>query len=468
MLKNDLIKDKKVLSLIKSLLAYKDLYNKINSIEEIFIFELNLFPSIKKQNEFEGKFSNLLNRILLYYHKESLFPSAQYISELLFLELKNNSNEVDILNNLINSIETNNLLEDSIVIHPLADFGFETVGWDLFFSKTIKSFSFNLNNFIIFPQANSLKGAIKNVKTALKKFGITNPKLKVDLFEHYLRSRKTNWFIQNPLLIQRIQQSSSGYYENQFHIVRLLEKQLIITYLTKCLSEHNKISVSKDIFSTNLTNNFQTYDEHHYFIVYKNIKTLEYEPDCIPRHYKLSRIFDTFRLNIELPLNFSKSDKNRISKLDIFLTDIFQKLYLDEFNNLNLLRRSLGYFVRSYQSEYQEDKIMFLCIAYEILLGENVKNDISGHISNNILLLLKGKNYDVSKFKDFYSSRSGIAHEGTIRTCDLEYCQYLYFIIIEEIMKLYNSGINIWQKDYLTEYKKNYQNKKIGFVFDTK
>ena len=469
MFTDEILKDKSILNLLKSLLIYKDMYSKISSIEEVFIQELNLFSSKDKENEFDGKFSSLLNKILLFYHKESLFPSAQFISELIFLELKNNTDENIILRNLINGIESSNLIENSIVIHPLSDFGFETAGWDIFFSKTIKSFYFDLKSFIIFPQANNINIAINNVKTALKKFGIKNPKVSKDLFDHYLRSRKTNWFVQNPLLIQKIQQFSSTYYENQFHIVRLLEKQLILTYLTKCLSEHNKLSTSNDyLFSTNYTNNFQTYDEHHYFIVYKNLKTNVYEPECIPRHYKLSRIFDTFKLNIELPLNFGIVDKKRIIKLNDFITDIFQKLYSKEFANLNLIRRSLGYFVRSYQSEYQEDKIMFLCIAYEILLGENVKEDISGHISNNIALLLKGTNYESSKFKDFYSSRSGIAHEGKIRSCDLGYCQFLYFKIIEEIMKLYQSGINIWESNYLNLYKKEFQKKKIGFIFDTK
>lgn len=464
---NEIKKDKNILSLIKGLLSFSTVYQNINSIEEIFITEFNLFSSIEKQNEFEGKFTNLMNRFLLYYHKNSLFPSGQYISELFFQEFKNNTDEKTILNNVINTIETFNLLENSIVIHPISDFGFQTAGWDIYFSKNVKEFSFSLKNFIVFPQANNIEVAINNVKTALKKFGIKNPKINKELFEHYLRSRNTNWFIRNPLLIQRIQQSSSGYYENQFHIVRLLEKQLILLYITKCLSEHNQVSTSTNIFSTNYTNNFQTYNEHHYFIVYKNNEK-DYEPDCIPRHYKLSRLFDTFRLNIELPLNFNQKDKKRINKLDKFITDIFQKLYLKEYKELNLIRRSLGYFVRSYQSEYQEDKIMFLCIAYEILLGEKEDSFISGHISNNITTLLKGKNYDVSKFKAFYSSRSGIAHEGNIRECDLEYCQFLYFEIIEAIMKLYNSGIEIWKPNFITDYKNNLQKTKIGFVLDTK
>ena len=468
MIENEILQDTKLIQLLTSLLQFTDVYKKTDSIEEVFVQELNIFNSVKKKKEFEGKFSNLLNGFLLYYHRESMFPSAQCISKLFFLELKNNSDEKNILQNVINGVGNFNLLEDSIVIHPLADFGFQTAGWDLYFSKTTKSIFFHLNNFIIFPQANNFNLAIDNVKSALKKFGIKNPKISKNLFEHYIKSRNTKWFMQNPLLIQKIQQSSASYYENQSHIVRLLEKQFILIYLTKCLSEYNKISSTNDLFSTNYTNNFQTHDEHHYFIVSKNKRNSMYEPECIPRHYKLSRIFDTFRLNIDLPLNFSTVDMKRIMKLNKFLTELFQKLYNKEFQNLNIIRRSLGYFVRSYQSEYYEDKVMFLCIAYEILLGEKVLNDISGHISNNINILLKGKNYNVSKFKDFYSSRSGVTHEGKVRDCDLEYCQYLYLEILEAVMHLFNSGTAIWNLDYLKIYKSKIQQIKLGFTFEIK
>lgn len=35
-------------------------------------------------------------------------------------------------------------------------------------------------------------------------------------------------------------------------------------------------------------------------------------------------------------------------------------------------------------------------------------------------------------------------------------------------MKLYNSGIEIWKPNFITDYKNNLQKTKIGFVLDTK
>ena len=444
----------------------------INSLEETFLQELNCFKDEAEEKQFFGLFSNLVDSFLKPYYKNKLFPSQKYIYDLFFYEIKKYKiphttvSGKHILENVTNNIEIYNLLENTLVIHPLADFGFQNIGSSLYFSKIITDFYFSFSGFVIFPQANSFNQALKNIKKAMRHFKLPVTRLSKELFEHYQKSRNTKWLIKNPIIIHQITQSYEGYYENQFFIVKQLERHLSLLYLIKCLSEHEKLSESK-LFDTNRTNNFQTYDEYHYFILNKNGD--KYEPLCIPRHFKLSRFFDTFKLNITIPINFNKKDKVKVLEISKFIDKIYSHLYSStEKENYYIIRRSLGYFVRSYQAEYYADSILFLCIAFEMLLSEKKDDNISAHIANIILFLRNGNINDVKEFKNLYSSRSGVAHEGEPRECNIQYCRYLYFEIFYSIVKLEQKGFDISNKMYLSEYIKNICTSKLKFLPDIK
>jgi len=469
----DLKENKKLLNLIKSILVYEKPF-LMTCFEATMIEENKCFDSEEEEKKFNGLFSNIISNFLRPYYKHKLFPSATFMFDLFFFEIKeckNNSKgktEKSILERVINNIEIFKLLEDTLVIHPLADFGFQNIGGSLYFSKSINNIYFSLSDFIVFPQANNLKKALKNIQIAMRHFKLPTIGLSKELFEHYQRSRNTKWLVKNPIIIHRIKQSYEGYYENQYFIIKQLEMNLSLTYLTKCLSENNKLEDKRFLNTTN-TNNFQTYDEFHYFILSLNNSTNKYEPNCIPRHYKLSRLFDTFKLNITLPLNFNNTDKKKINKISYFLNKIYCSIYESNNNeNYHIFRRSLGYFVRSYQAEYYEDSILFLSIAFEMLLGEKVKENISGHIANIILFLKKGNCNDVIEFKKLYASRSGVAHEGNSRECDLQYCQYLYFEIFLCIIEIEEKGIKINCQTFLTDYINNICHRKLKLIPELK
>ncbi len=469
---NEIKANKKIPGLIGKLLDFSKPY-ELEDLESTLIPEYGCFETEADEKKYFGIFNTLVGEFLKYYYKKHLFPSSQYIYEIFFYEIKDNLSKKgntslpsSILNNVINDIEKYHLISDSLIIHPLSDFGFNNAGARLYFTKQTSKIYFRLSDFIIFPQANSLKVALENIKIAMKHFKLSTTKISKDLFEHYQRSRNTKWLINNPILIHHIKQSYTGYYENQYFIVKQLELHLSLLYLSKCISEKRSIEKTS-LYDTNRTNNFQTYDEYHYFILNKNKE--QYEPQCIPRHSKLSRLFDTFRLNIIMPQNLINTDKNTIHKIEIFLTEIYSRIYSSAENtNMHLLRRSLGYFVRSYQAEYYEDQILFLCIAFEMLLGEKVPENISGHIANIILLLKNGNREDIVEFKKLYASRSGVAHEGTSRDCDLNYCQYLFFEIVYRIVKLNEKEIYLSDEKCFTKYIERTIEKKLGFIPDVK
>ena len=183
----------------------------------------------------------------------------------------------------------------------------------------------------------------------------------------------------------------------------------------------------------------------------------------------MSRFFDTFKLNITIPLNFNKKDRKKVLEISKFMDKIYSLLYSSkENNNHYIIRRSLGYFVRSYQTEYYADSVLFLCIAFEMLLGEKISENIEAHIVNIILFLKKGNENDKKEFKNLYSSRSGVAHEGDPRKCDIQYCRYLYFEIFYKIVKLEQKGVDLSKKSYLSEYINNVFTSKLKFIPDIK
>jgi len=461
----------KIQKLIKEIFRFNEPFF-FDTLETVILQEKDCFETESDGKKFWGLFSSLINLFLRSYYKNKLFPSQKYICDLFFWEIKNQKKSGssaaarNILDNIIDNIEINHLLTDTLVIHPLADFGFQNVGHLLFFTKNISNIYFALSDFIIFPQANSFSQALKNIKISMRHFKLPNTRLSKELFEHYQRSRNTKWLINNPIIIHRIIQSYDGYYENQFFITKQLERHLSLLYLIKCISERNKL-VKHRLFDTTNTNNFQTYDECHYFILNNNDD--KYEPQCIPRHNKLSRFFDTFRLNITIPLNFNRNDKRKISAISKFMDKMYGLLYSSGKNeNYYIVRRSLGYFVRSYQAEYNADSVLFLCIAFEMLLGERVTENISAHIANTILFLKNGNENDIKEFKKLYSSRSGVAHEGEPRECDIQYCRYLYFEILLIIINLEQRGIDFTDNLFLTNYINSICTTKLKFVPDIK
>ena len=444
----------------------------LDTLETVMLQEKSCFKTEADEKKFWGMFSKLVSLFLRPYYKNKLFPSEKYVSDLFFWEIKNikeSSSAVaakKILDNIIDSIEIYNLLTDTLVIHPLADFGFQNVGNLLYFTKNITNIYFAFSDFIIFPQANSFNQALKNIRISMKHFKLSTTRLSKELFEHYQRSRNTKWLINNPIIIHRITQSYDGYYDNQFFITKQLERHLSLLYLIKCLSEHNKL-VKNRLFATSNTNNFQTYDEYHYFILNNNVD--KYEPLCIPRHNKLSRSFDTFKLNITIPLNFNRNDKRKMLEISKFMDKMYGLFYSSSKNeNYYFIRRSLSYFVRSYQAEYNADSILFLCIAFEMLLGERTIENITAHIANIILFLKNGNKNDIKEFRKLYSSRSGVAHEGEPRECDIQYCRYLYFEILLIIIRLERRGIDFTNNSYLTNYINNICTTKLKFVPDIK
>lgn len=128
-------------------------------------------------------------------------------------------------------------------------------------------------------------------------------------------------------------------------------------------------------------------------------------------------------------------------------------------------RRSLTFFVRSYQTKYYDDSILYLCIAIEMIYSDGEKENISKKLKINILSILSNNREEIEvNISKLYNSRSGVAHEGKGRECDIEECRNIYIEAFEKAMELVEKKkLNIESKDAFSQYSKNIFKDKVGF-----
>lgn len=172
-----------------------------------------------------------------------------------------------------------------------------------------------------------------------------------------------------------------------------------------------------------------------------------------------------------MPFELDKTALRQLAPAEALLTQAYKELFATRTrgggsNLFEKLRRSAAYFVRSYQAEYYEDSVLQLSVAFEMLFGEGQTDRIAARVCNAIRFLLRETDDKATtEFRSLYDSRSGVAHEGVARTCDLNYCRQLYIRMICSLSRLVtNSRLSTSAHDPFSQYAKDSLRSKLGFV----
>ncbi|MDU6248305.1 MAG: HEPN domain-containing protein, partial [Paeniclostridium sordellii] len=305
---------------------------------------------------------------------------------------------------------------------------------------------------------------------AKKNFKMKSKEIDYDLLDHYLKSRPLKWFERNQLMFCKVNFSSSDYYENEYYLIRYLEKSVSKMFLAFNIITNKKLPSDRIGFSTRVVNNWQTTDIYHY-LVFTKVKG-KLVPECVPIHNELSNSIELSKINIDIPITLSEDVRIEIDKINKFIDCIYRNC-IENFKNkknkewyfYDKLRRSLTFFVRSYQSRYKEDSVIYLSIAFEMIYCDGLKNNLIQLLCTNLSSMLPHRIdeifYDIGSL---YNSRSGVAHEGTARECNLEKCREIYVDALNKVSVLINTNkINVNTDRPFTTHTENYFKEKAGF-----
>lgn len=463
---NELNSNSNLISKIELLKSSCKNFLTYESLDELF-FKLTEEDYEKSDyKKFIGIFNDIIKIILTEFRSNEIYPSPNLTSEILY-DLIKNENPSDLISKIIDYMHLYGLLDTSIIIYPLISFGIQDLGFQTSFFKNI-DLNFRLRNCIVFTQQNNIDKTKGSINKALEYFKMKKYKLNNDLMDHYIRSRPLEWFYHNPLLFLKINYSSYNYYENEFFLVRNLERQVSLIYLTYTIIINENTILEEKGFPTSICNNFITKDIKHYLVLSKNKNELD--PQCVPIHRKHSRFIEVSNINVDIPINFNDKIRKFIDNICLFVENIYNKTIKmpkdkNDFHNnfFHKLKSSINYFVRSFQSRYEDEEILFLCIAYEIILSEGVKENISITIKNNLLFIFKDNSISENITK-LYNARSGVAHEGVARDCNIDASRRDYIKLLIKIEDLIKKGeLDIKQEKPFSEgFKKRIKNK-LGY-----
>ncbi len=452
--------------MINQLLGLSEIYTKYNSLDD-FIFQMGqaekgMTPIEKK---FEGLIQSCSRKIYKEFASREIYPSYNYICELLFGSLKTGEKAAkSIIAEILNGLQLSGVKSPSIVVYPVYSFGFENIG-----IGAKRETHLEIKDTRLYIQQNNIKGTFQCLEEMKNFLDLKDCSFDYDLINHYCRSRPLKWLHSNPLIISPVFFSSSDYYENEYWLIRHLEKEVSKLFLTyQLLSKNNEITNNTG-FSTRQMNNFETRDIKHYLVFSLQDKILR--PTCIPLHFHHNKILEISNICIDIPTSLRPEDAEQIDLLSSYI----DKIYLDSnpfshepskdfFDNI---RRSIIFFIRSHQARQVEDKISLLTIGFEMLYGDDIKENIVQTLSTN-LACLNGNSPNIpSLIKNLYNFRSGVVHTGTIREGNLEsvltQSQNLYYSSLIKTIQLIADGKLPIEERCFTNYSRQIFCEKVGF-----
>ncbi len=441
--------------------SYSSLQNMFFCIDE------NTWESDPNLKKFWGMFSSTLKEFMTAFRKMDIFSSASYLAEFYFSALKDHSlSDQALIDQVVDCMHINGLTSSSLVIFPVHSFGIDDIGLNLKLKNS--HIHYESNDILLFPQQNRVERAKACIEIAKESFKMKSIKFDNNLLDHYLRSRPLKWFECNQLMFCKVNFSSANYYENEYYLIRCLEKSVSKMFLAFNIITNKKLLLGSKGFSTRVVNNWQTTDIHHY-LVFTKVKG-KLIPECIPIHSELSNLVELSKINIDMPVSLNTDVRLEIDKLNKFVDYIYRNCIegLKTDNRwyfYDKLRRSLIFFVRSYQSRYKEDSIIYLCIAFEMIYCDGLKNNIGQLLCTNISSILPPNAVEIFRnIGDLYNSRSGVAHEGVPRECNLEKCRKIYMDAFVNLSILVRKNeIDVNTKKAFTAYTEKYFKEKAGF-----
>lgn len=463
--------DKQTIKNVDYLLKDSQLISNYSDIEELYndIPEQDLLrPDYKR---FFSTLNNLIYKVLITFHKNDIYPSPSLIYQYFFHNIKTNrKSSSQIISELESYLHLSGITKPTIVIYPLLSFGIEDAGLYNYFSKK-SMLHLKLNNFMVCTQLNKKERFYEFLDRIKIYFKLESYQYDKDLIEHYFRSRPIDWTYKNPLLIAKVNFSSEGYYENEYHLVRYLERSITKLFVLNELVKNNiALTGNSRGFSTRIVNNFSTRDFKHY-IVFTTEKNL-LKAQCIPIQDKLSDFFELSNINMDIPIGNTKIIKKRMSRL----SQMIDHAYLNSIGNKSTkgekqpfyykVRRSLSFFVRSCQSRYETDQALYLSVAFEMLYSDGQSENISNKLCRNIACLFPKNAGEVFKtVSELYHARSGVAHLGCLRDCNIDESRKLYVNAFEKMNRLVMTNkIDIDSRFPFTDYYKSRMEKILKFI----
>ncbi|MBP8083834.1 MAG: hypothetical protein KAZ87_11600, partial [Spirochaetes bacterium] len=390
-------------------------------------------------NSFEKIFSYIHGVIILEFRKDDIFLSSSVLYELLYCEWKSNVN--NFISKTIDSIFIYGLNSNCFIFFPLINFGLNQSGIKLFFMKDI-NVSFDSESAIFFPQTNNKDKTITNLTNIIKKFGAKKSSLNTSLIDHYLNTRPIDWFYKNPFVVLKIKSSFNEYYENEYIIIRLLEKEITKLVLLSMYQINKDIKTKTYDVSTKNINNFHTKDIKHY--LFFHLSKGVYKPVCVPIHEDKGVFHDI--MNTKINLNISKTKNvNKIKIIWKFIDDIY-KTYLLKPKEENVLRfveriiSSLEFMRRSVSSSSNVDKWIYFGAALELLLSEDVRGQITETICLNGAFCVKINQEKIyNSLIQIYDFRSRAVHEGIGNEETIEAHYAVYIELLFSFSELFKS-----------------------------
>ncbi|TGK89242.1 hypothetical protein EHQ24_00110 [Leptospira noumeaensis] len=414
---------------------YHNDFKIFNNFEHLLNESENRYGKTKT-NQFLNLFDSIYRAILLEFRNDSIFLSPSMLSTLIYFEWKSNS--LLFIDKTIESLYLYGINKHSYIIFPLVKFGISKSGIKMFFSKKL-SLSLNLKESIFFPQTNDHNKTILSISNYIQQSENKKPNLDLKLIAHYLKSRPLEWFNKNPIAILKIKSTFSSYYENEFIISKILEKEIAKLIILNISQKKKYLAKTNSDISTLNVNNFSTKDIKHYLYLYKQKdKTI---PVAIPLHEGRGFVSELINTNLDIFLHKGSPSANTLEIFNfidlVYNIILSKKIKGEEFNFYMRIISSLEFLRRSISTRIGIDKWIYFGSALEILLSEGVKGVITETIKINGAFLIKTKQESLyKKIETIYDNRSKAIHQGTETEDSIKDFYSTYTEIFHGLIKL--------------------------------
>ncbi|MCW4014393.1 MAG: hypothetical protein NWF07_15590, partial [Candidatus Bathyarchaeota archaeon] len=294
---------------------------------------------------------------------------------------------------------------------------------------------------ILTPQTNSFEHSVECVRWAAGKLGVSG-EVPVERLKHWSQSRPTKWFIRNPLLIQRFDSLSGGYYENQILMVNKLRFSITAVLMMSVLQGHLSALPGEE-FGSSRTNNWETLDIKHFFVFYPEPGSDVLSGDCVPMNVNQSLLIELSELSVQIDPSFWRErgefQKNVIKCISglegMYYRYVFgQKVESNIQRVISKFMKSLEFFQRSFRRTSDAGEgVVYLAFAFEIMLTDSYSGGVRDRVVRRAGALL-GDVGECSKYKDaideLYRARGGFVHSGLIEDNKMLECARLAYVYV--------------------------------------
>ncbi len=352
-----------------------------------------------------------------------VFIGVSVIDALVFRAIAASPNPVKWV---LEFIREGGLHSPGLVIYPVHSLGFLGVGFfQAITGKRLRYIS-RPYGLALSPQTNSFKDTCAFLQDAARVLGV-RLKLPMDLIEHWDRSRATKWLTSNPLMALKVHSFPGGYHENQFFLLNKLRFSATFIVMLTSLQPPLSRAVELDRLSSSRLNNHETLDLRHYIVLFPHKGGRKLSGDCVPMNLGRPALAAISDLGVEIdPVHW-----RRPRKLHVRLHRALQAAQGGYFRHGLFNRddlpgrvyrqvvRSLTFFRRSFQQrESNDEAIVSLAVAFELLLTDHYLKGINKHIQKRLALALRGTPGTRALRKSvaaLYAARSEIVHQGVTK-----------------------------------------------------